>query len=105
MAKQETQTERSTQRGLNKKVIGRVTSTRMAKTISVLQERRVMHPEVKKHLVRSTVHKAHDEKGEAQEGDWVEIAQCRPLSKTKHWRLVRVVRRGEAPEAIPGAQQ
>jgi small subunit ribosomal protein S17 len=74
---------------------GRVVSSKMDKTITVLIERRVPHPIYKKYVRRSTKLHAHDENNECREGDTVVIEQCRPLSKTKAWRLVRIVERGE----------
>lgn len=82
-------------RGTAKTVIGTVVSDRMQKTITVREERMVKHPVYGKYVRRETTYKAHDEKGEARQGDEVEILQTRPLSKTKHWRLLRILRRGE----------
>jgi small subunit ribosomal protein S17 len=65
----------------------------MKKTITVRVERLEPHAKYGKYVRRSTVCKAHDENGEAKTGDTVEIAATRPLSKTKRWRLVRVVAR------------
>ena len=76
--------------------MGVVTSDRMEKTISVRVDRMVQHPRYKKYLLRHVTFKAHDEKREAREGDLVEIMETRPLSKTKNWRLVRVVERSRA---------
>jgi small subunit ribosomal protein S17 len=76
---------------------GRVTSSKMDKTVTVLVERRVRHPLYKKYVRRSTKIHAHDEGNVCQEGDLVRIAQCRPLSKTKSWRLVEIVKREEKP--------
>ena len=72
---------------------GRVVSNKMDKTITVQIERRVRHPVYQKYISRSTKLHAHDENNECQIGDLVTIAQCRPLSKTKTWRLVRVEER------------
>jgi len=77
---------------------GRVTSSKMDKTVTVLVERRVRHPLYKKYVRRSTKIHAHDEQNQCHEGDLVVIEQCRPLSKTKAWRLVEVVER--AAEAV-----
>jgi len=74
---------------------GRVVSNKMDKTITVLIERRVPHPLYKKYVRRSTKLHAHDENNECREGDTVVIEQSRPLSKTKAWRLVKIVERGE----------
>ena len=72
---------------------GRVTSSKMDKTITVLIERRTPHPVYGKFVRRSTKLHAHDENNESREGDLVMVEQCRPLSKTKTWRLVRVLDR------------
>ena len=72
---------------------GRVTSSKMDKTITVLIERRTPHPVYGKFVRRSTKLHAHDENNEGREGDLVLVEQCRPLSKTKTWRLVRVLDR------------
>jgi len=69
---------------------GRVTSDKMDKSITVLIERRVPHPLYRKYVRRSTKVHAHDENNECHNGDVVTIKQCRPLSKLKTWRLVRV---------------
>ncbi len=75
---------------------GRVVSNKMNKTITVLIERQEQHAVYGKILRRSTKLHAHDESGECREGDRVCIAECRPLSKTKHHRVVEVlVRAGE----------
>lgn len=70
---------------------GRVVSDKMDKTITVLIERRVKHPLYGKYVKRSTKLHAHDEQNECNEGDVVAIEACRPLSKSKAWRLVKVV--------------
>lgn len=72
---------------------GVVTSAKMQKTLVIEIERRVKHPDFEKYLKRVTVLKAHDEKGEGKAGDLVEVEETRPISKTKRWRLVRVVRK------------
>jgi len=72
---------------------GRVVSNKMQKTVTVLLERQVQHPLYGKIIRRSTKVHAHDEKGECKEGDTVRIAECRPLSKTKNWRVIEVVTR------------
>ncbi|MFL6649197.1 MAG: 30S ribosomal protein S17 [Sulfurifustaceae bacterium] len=74
-------------------VTGRVVSNKMQKTITVQVERRLQHPKYGKFLTRRTKLHAHDEKNESKEGDVVMIEQCRPLSKTKTWRLVKIVER------------
>ena len=74
-------------------VEGRVISNKMLKTVTVLLERQVQHPLYGKIIRRSTKVHAHDENGQCKEGDVVRIAECRPLSKTKNWRVVEVVTR------------
>ncbi len=81
---------------LTRTLTGRVTSNKMDKSITVLIERRVPHPVYKKYVKRSTKFHAHDEANECQEGDMVTIEECRPLSKTKSWRLVQVLERATA---------
>lgn len=70
---------------------GRVVSDRMKKTVTVLVERRVKHPVYGKYLTRSDKYHAHDEAGECKQGDLVLIEECRPLSKTKAWRVIRLL--------------
>ena len=77
-------------------VVGVVASDKGDKTIKVVVNYQTKHPKYGKYLKRRTVLHAHDERNDAKEGDKVEIAECRPLSKTKHHRLVRIVER--APE-------
>ncbi len=74
-------------------VTGRVVSDKMDKTITVQVERRVQHPVYGKFLTRRTKLHAHDENNDGKPGDLVMIEQCRPLSKTKTWRLVKVLER------------
>src|SRR5262245_12078226 len=84
-------TPASRARSPRRTLVGVVTSAKMAKTIAVEVHRKPNHPKYGKYVVRSSVHKAHDETGKAKLGDKVEIAFARRLSKTKHWTLVRVV--------------
>src|SRR5436853_122358 len=84
------------ERPLLRTIEGVVASDKGNKTIKVVVEYQMRHPKYGKYLKRRTVLHAHDEKNEAGEGDTVEIAECRPLSKTKHHRLIRVVQK--APE-------
>ena len=72
---------------------GSVLSAKMDKTITVLVVRQVKHPLYKKYIRRSTKVHAHDEQNECREGDKVIIEECRPLSKNKSWRLVKVLDR------------
>ena len=74
-------------------VVGRVVSDKMEKSISVLVETREQHPIYKKYLRRSTKFHAHDAANECHIGDLVRIEECRPMSKTKTWRLVEVIER------------
>ena len=74
-------------------VTGRVSSDKMDKTVTVVIERLVKHPLYGKFIRRTTKLHAHDENNECREGDTVQISQCRPLSKSKSWRLVKVVER------------
>ena len=74
-------------------VTGRVISNKMDKSVSVSVERTVKHPLYGKYLRRSTKYMAHDEENACNEGDLVMIAECRPYSKNKSWRLVEIVGR------------
>ncbi|MCS6945574.1 MAG: 30S ribosomal protein S17 [Sutterellaceae bacterium] len=76
---------------LTRTLVGRVISNKMDKTVTVLVERRVKHPVYGKYVVRSTKLHAHDETDALNEGDVVEIVETRPLSKTKAWRVTRVI--------------
>jgi small subunit ribosomal protein S17 len=79
-------------------LVGTVVSNRMDKTIVVLVERRIQHPLYKKYIRRSKKFHAHDQENQCQVGDTVRIEECRPLSKTKTWRLVSVVGHALAEE-------
>ena len=85
-------------RGHRKTAVGVVTSDRMDKTITVQAERRVMHPRFRKYIRTRTRYKAHDEGNEARLGDHVRIMETRPLSKTKRWRLLEIVKRARGAE-------
>jgi len=76
-------------------VTGRVVSNKMDKSAVVLIERKVKHPVYGKYIRRSTKLHIHDVDNVCQEGDTVSIEQCHPISKTKSWRLVEIVGRGE----------
>jgi small subunit ribosomal protein S17 len=82
-----------TDRGHRKERLGKVISSKMAKTIVVTVERRFPHPRYKKVVTSYAKFYAHDEKAEAKVGDVVLIQETRPLSKLKHWRLLQVVER------------
>ena len=81
----------------NKRTLsGRVVSDKMSKTVTVLVERRVKHPLYGKYVTRTGKYHAHDENGEYHEGDLVEIEECRPLSKTKAWRVTKLLEKARA---------
>jgi len=75
---------------------GRVVSDKMKKTVTVLVERRVTHPIYGKVVTRSKKYHAHDEKDEYQEGYLVLIEECRPISRTKAWRVAKLVEKARA---------
>jgi small subunit ribosomal protein S17 len=77
----------------NRMESGRVISNKMDRTITVLVERRVKHPLYGKYIRRSTKLHVHDEENACNEGDEVTISECRPISKTKAWTLVEIVKR------------
>ena len=89
----------NTKRGLRRTEVGVVTSDKMNKTRRVEIPRLVKHPRYSKYIKRRTICKVHDEKNESHTGDTVEIMETRPLSKTKSWRLVRIVTK--APLSAP----
>lgn len=74
-------------------VEGRVVSNKMDKTVTVIVERQVKHLLYGKYIRRSTKLHAHDAENACKEGDVVRLAECRPLSKTKNWRVVEIVAR------------
>ena len=76
---------------IQRALVGRVVSDKMSKTVTVLVERRVKHPVIGKVLIRSRKFHAHVDNNEAAEGDLVQIEECRPISKTKAWRVTRVL--------------
>lgn len=78
---------------MKRKLIGIVASAKAPKTLRVEVEGRSSHPLYKKYISRRTVCYVHDENGQAQEDDRVEIIESRPHSKTKRWELVRVLPR------------
>ncbi len=77
-------------------LVGRVVSDKRAKTVTVLIERRTMHELYGKIVGKSSKYHCHDEKGEYKTGDVVEIAECRPISKTKAWVVTRLVEKAHA---------
>ncbi len=83
----------ATERGSRKVRTGTVVSDKMQKTVVVAIQRRVAHPVYGKMVTRTTKVKAHDEENAAKTGDTVRIAETRPLSKDKRWRVVEIVER------------
>jgi small subunit ribosomal protein S17 len=77
-------------------LVGRVTSNKMQKTVVVRVERRVRDPLMGKTITRSRKFHAHVEEGTFGEGDLVEIAECRPISRTKSWKVTRLVEKSKA---------
>lgn len=82
-------------RNLRKEKIGVVVSDKMDKSIVVMVERRVKHPKYGKFLKKTSKFMAHDETNESHIGDTVRIAETRPLSKDKCWRLVEIIERAK----------
>ena len=76
---------------LKRTLVGRVVSSKMDKTVTVLIENRVKHPLYGKYVVRSKKYHAHDEANQYNEGDKVEITESRPLSRTKSWVVSRLL--------------
>ena len=74
---------------------GRVVSNKMDKSVTVLLERQIKHALYGKYIKRSTKDQAHDEDNSCGEGDKVMIAECRPLSKSKSWRVVEILERAQ----------
>jgi len=76
----------------NKRTLtGRIVSDKMQKTVTVLVERRVKHKLYGKYVTRTQKYHAHDENGDYHEGDLVEIEECRPISKTKAWKVAKLL--------------
>jgi small subunit ribosomal protein S17 len=93
--------EQQAAQGLRNEKVGQVVSTKMQKTIVVEVSRRVPHPLYKRIIGKRKKFYAHDEEGTARLGDVVRIAESRPLSKLKRWRLVEVIRRAAQVAAQP----
>ena len=83
----------SEQEKIARSTSGIVISNKMDKTVTVLVERQEKHPLYKKYIRKSTKLHAHDEANECNEGDEVQIEECRPMSKSKSWRVIEVVKR------------
>lgn len=77
--------------GRRKRLVGTVVGTKMDKTAVVQIERLSVHPQYRKRIRKTSKFKVHDAENRAKVGDKVEIAECRPISRTKAWRLVRVL--------------
>jgi small subunit ribosomal protein S17 len=75
--------------------VGRVVSDKADKTVTVMLERQVKHALYGKYIKRSTKVHAHDEENSCGQGDLVKISECRPLSKTKSWRVVEIMERAK----------
>src|SRR5947209_3813676 len=88
-------------RGKRRVEVGVVTSDKMSKTRRVEIPRLVKHARYGKYIRRRTICHVHDEQNESRQGDTVEIMESRPLSKTKHWRLVRVVTKAPGTPPVP----
>ena len=84
--------------GLRRELVGTVLSNKMMKTVVVSVERHAMHPFYKKVLKKISHLKAHDETGQCQIGDRVVIRESRPLSREKHWKVAKVLKRAALPE-------
>jgi small subunit ribosomal protein S17 len=87
--------QNESERGSRKIRIGTVLSDKMEKTVVVGVQRRVAHPLYGKQVVRTKKYYAHDEDGQAREGDLVRIVETRPLSKQKRWRLIEIVEKAK----------
>ena len=83
----------SEEKKVQRTIVGRVVSDKMDKTVSVAIERLIKHPVYGKYIRRTTKVMAHDAANDCKEGDRVEIAECRPMSKNKSWSVVNVVER------------
>jgi small subunit ribosomal protein S17 len=86
---------RSMERNLRKERVGKVVSNKMQKSITIAVDRKVKHEIYGKFMNKTTKFMAHDEKNEAGIGDTVRIAETRPLSKSKRWRLVEIVEKAK----------
>jgi len=81
---------------LKRTLTGTVVSDKMDKTVTVLVERKVKHPLMGKIVSVSKKYHAHDENNEFHQGDLVAIEECRPLAKTKSWRVTKLVEKGQS---------
>ena len=85
----------STTQEIKRTQTGRVVSNKMDKSVTVLLERQIKHALYGKYIKRSTKVRAHDEENSCNEGDKVMIAECRPLSKSKSWRVIQILERAQ----------
>ena len=88
-----TETPKQAPAANTRQLVGRVVSDKMDKTVTVLVERQVMHPVIGKVVSRAKKYHAHNEGNDARVGDKVVIEECRPLSRTKAWKVARVAER------------
>jgi small subunit ribosomal protein S17 len=92
--------EQQTDKVSSRRVVGRVVSSKMNKSVTISVERLVKHPVYGKYIRRTTKYVAHDENNSCKAGDVVAIAECRPISKTKAWRVIEIVSEGVAEEEL-----
>jgi small subunit ribosomal protein S17 len=85
----------STTVAVKRSKVGRVVSDKAEKTVTVMLERQVKHPLYGKYMKRSTKVHAHDEDNSCTEGDLVRISECRPISKSKSWRVIEILERAQ----------
>ena len=83
------------ERNARKEIIGKVTSNKMEKSITVAVERKVKHPKYGKFVKKTSTFTSHDEKNDCNIGDVVKIMETRPISKNKRWRLVEIIERAK----------
>jgi small subunit ribosomal protein S17 len=93
-----------TQTKVQREIVGRVVSSKPNKTITIAVERSVKHPVYGKYVRRTTRLHAHDENNECHEGDLVAVVETRPLSRTKHHRLLKVLERATAQQQKEAAR-
>lgn len=89
---------------IKKTMTGVVVSDKMEKTVVVRVERKFIHPVFKKVVRKNKKFTAHDEKNECGMGDFVLISETRPLSKTKRWRVLEILKKGDGAPAAPRAK-
>lgn len=90
--------EKPIEKPAQRRVVGRVVSNKMNKSVTVAVERLIEHPNYGKFIRRTSKYVAHDENNSCKPGDLVAIVECRPISKTKSWRVVEIVAAGVAEE-------